>query len=94
MSGRMFALGEIDRYRDSGLHQALYHGYRLRLAIFYGAPVDILRDMVLKVELFERNILGMSFGNEWVFLRGIVDILGGSESKGDLSILEACDCKC
>lgn len=93
MSGRMFAVNEIDRYAESDLHQALYHGYRLRLAVFYGAPIAILRSIASQVAPVETNILGMSFGNEWIFLRSVVGILGGNTSKGDLSILEACECE-
>jgi hypothetical protein len=90
MSGRLFAAKSIEDYAASGLHQALFHGYRLRLAIFYRAPIETLKSISLAVEPHVANILGMSFGNEWVFLRNIVGILSGDDARPDLALLEGC----
>lgn len=90
MSGRLFDANSMADYARSGLHQALFHGYRLRLAIFYCAPLETLRSIASAIEPHEANILGMSFGNEWVFLRNIVEIMDGNDSRPGFDILEGC----
>lgn len=94
MSGRLFDAKSMDNFAGSGLHEALFHGYRLRLAVFYCAPIEMLQLIASAVEPHEANILGMSFGNEWVFLRNIVGILQGDDTRPGLAIFEGCtNCK-
>lgn len=90
MYGRLVREDETRYYVASGLHRALFHVYRLRLAVFYDADVATLRSIVADAEPHEANIMGMSFGSEWVFLRNTVEVLSGSPAKDDLLILKAC----
>ena len=93
MEGQIFRKDEIKGYAQSGLHMGLWHLYRLRLAIFYGAPIPIIAAIVTDGEPFVPQIIGMSFGNEWVFLESIVRIMVGKKLQDNISILSACTCE-
>lgn len=93
MSGRLFDANQMKPFIESGLHQALFHIYRLRLAIFYSASIETLRNIASLVESCEASIMGMCFGVEWVFLRNIVEIFTGNDTGPGMAILEGCaDC--
>jgi hypothetical protein len=92
MEGEIFGRNEISRYAASPLHQFLWHIHRLRLAVFYGAPLPVLDSILVDLEPLNRQLQGLSPNLEWIFLESIVRLRSGSPPREHIDKLRACQC--
>lgn len=89
LDGNIVSRNEMDSMEQLVLHTAMRYVLALRLAVFYDAPPDVLKQIVESGRRFAPGAAGLIYSVEWIFMVAVVAIRNaGLQDDIDCAIKE------